>query len=69
MARIFIAATAIATFGGCANVKPWQRDTLSTRVMHADRDPIGIALGEHIYFSREGASGGRGVGGGGCGCN
>jgi len=24
---------------------------------------------EHIYFSREGASGGWGIGGGGCGCN
>jgi hypothetical protein len=50
-------------------VKPWQRAALADSTMRADRDPIGTAMDEHIYFSREGASGGRGVGGGGCGCN
>lgn len=54
---------------GCAHVKPWQRGTLADRVMRADRDPGGLALTEHVFFSREAASGGRGVGGGGCGCN
>jgi len=37
--------------------------------MMQDRDPAGTALNEHIWFSRETASGGQGVGGGGCGCN
>ena len=54
---------------GCQNVKPWQRATLAEATMRADRDPLGTAQDEHIFFSREGASGGRGVGGGGCGCN
>jgi hypothetical protein len=54
---------------GCQNVKPWQRATLADITMQADRDPIGTAMDEHIFFSREAASGGRGVGGGGCGCN
>ena len=54
---------------GCENVKPWQRGTLADYTMKADRDPLGVAQYEHIYFSREQASGGRGVGGGGCGCN
>ncbi len=54
---------------GCARVKPWQRGVLADRVMRADRDPAGLALTEHVYFSREAATGGRGVGGGGCGCN
>lgn len=54
---------------GCQNVKPWQRGTLADPLMRADRDPLGPALDEHVYFSREAASGGRGVGGGGCGCN
>jgi len=54
---------------GCENVKPWQRGTLADVSMRADRDPIGTGMDEHIFFSREGASGGRGVGGGGCGCN
>ena len=38
-------------------------------VMRADHDSAGITLAEHLYFSREAATGGRGVGGGGCGCN
>jgi hypothetical protein len=54
---------------GCANVKPWQRGTLSDYTMRSDRDPIGQAQDDHVFFSREMASGGRGVGGGGCGCN
>lgn len=55
--------------GGCQNVKPWQRGSLADITMRPDRDPIGVAMDEHVFFSREAASGGRGVGGGGCGCN
>jgi hypothetical protein len=54
---------------GCQHVKPWQRGRLADVIMRADRDPLETAQSEHLYFSREGASGGRGVGGGGCGCN
>ena len=54
---------------GCAHVKPWERNTLADYTMRGDRDPLTIAVDEHMYFSREAASGGRGVGGGGCGCN
>jgi hypothetical protein len=62
-------AALAATTAGCVNVKPWQRGTLSDPTMRADRDTVGTAFDEHVYFSREAASGGRGVGGGGCGCN
>lgn len=55
--------------GGCTTVKPWERSALADYTMRGDRDPLGIAMDEHIYFSREAAAGGRGVGGGGCGCN
>ena len=54
---------------GCANVQPWQRGKLADYTMRADRDPLYDMFMEHVYFSREAASGGRGVGGGGCGCN
>jgi hypothetical protein len=54
---------------GCVHVKPWERTVLADYTMRGDRDPLGIAIDEHLYFSREAASGGRGVGGGGCGCN
>lgn len=55
--------------GGCVSVKPWQRGTIADSTMRPDRDPVGSALNEHVWFSREAAAGGRGVGGGGCGCN
>ena len=54
---------------GCVNVKPWQRGALADITMRPDRDPLGEGFAEHMFFSREAATGGRGVGGGGCGCN
>jgi hypothetical protein len=67
---LFLLGTlALLGLTGCQNVKPWQRGTLADYTMRGDRDPLGVTLDEHIYFSREMASGGRGVGGGGCGCN
>lgn len=61
-------------FSGCASadlarVKPWERATLADYTMRADRDRLNTAMSEHTYFSRETATGGRGVGGSGCGCN
>lgn len=53
----------------CTEVLPWQRGKLADYGMRPDRDQLALALGEHVYFSREAASGGRGIGGGGCGCN
>lgn len=66
---ILASAMLISVVTGCANVKPWQREHLADYTMQPDRDPLGTAQMEHIWFSREEASGGRGVGGGGCGCN
>jgi hypothetical protein len=54
---------------GCAGVKPWEKAHLGSYLMRADRDSLDTVLSEHIHFTREAASGGRGVGGGGCGCN
>jgi hypothetical protein len=67
--RFVLLAAAAATLAasGCVAVKPWERD------LHAreDMQPSGVdtAIDEHIYFSKEASSGGRGFGGGGCGCN
>jgi hypothetical protein len=62
---------AIAVFGGCASlgVEVWERDVLAKTEMQLDSDAVNRALDDHIYFSKEGSSGGRGFGGGGCGCN
>ena len=62
---------AALTLTGCASVgaKPWQRATLARADMQLEADPVLAGLDDHIYFSKEASSGGRGFGGGGCGCN
>jgi hypothetical protein len=64
-----IGLAGLVLVSGCQHVKPWQRGRLADVIMRADRDPLGTGQDEHMFFSREAASGGRGVGGGGCGCN
>ena len=71
---IGVGVAIVALLGsGCAlpaaRVRPWERAALADEVMNPDGDPLGSALSEHVYFSRAAASGGRGVGGSGCGCN
>ena len=58
-----------ALLSGCQTVHPWERGELADYTMRPDRDPVATTMSEHIYFSREASAGGRGVGGGGCGCN
>jgi hypothetical protein len=69
IALLFFTAVTVLLGNGCVAVKPWERATLAEDVMRSDRDPLEIGMSEHVFFSREEASGGRGVGGGGCGCN
>ncbi len=56
---------------GCAvvGVHVWERDVLSKPEMQMDSPALDQAIDDHIYFSKEASSGGRGFGGGGCGCN
>jgi hypothetical protein len=67
---LLLVVSALALLTGCENVKPWQRGTLADPAMNSgERNRANIALNEHVWFSREAATGGRGVAGGGCGCN
>jgi hypothetical protein len=56
---------------GCSSlgVQPWERDVLAEPDMQLDDELVDLELDDHIYFSKEASSGGRGFGGGGCGCN
>lgn len=57
---------------GCAliePVQPWEKGVLSRPEMTFEADRLDSNFTEHVYFSKEAASGGAGVGGGGCGCN
>ena len=66
---IIAAALSALLLSGCTAVKPWERDLLAQKKMQLVPAPVDNALDEHVYFSKEAASGGQGVGGGGCGCN
>lgn len=55
--------------GGCAVVKPWERDLLAKRGMAFESDPLEAAREAHVYFSKEASMPGGSGGGGGCGCN
>jgi len=67
--KFLLLLSPIVLLTSCATVSPWERGNLATKAMAADSDPLGSAMADHIYFSREASSGGNGVGGGGCGCN
>jgi hypothetical protein len=61
-------AAVAASSTACATVKPWQRGQLANRCMQFDPDGGFAAFRGHWQESREGASGGSGLQGGGCGC-
>jgi Domain of unknown function (DUF4266) len=60
---LFVCAT------GCVKVPAHQRGNHAKRAMTNDRDTGEARFGQHATGSREGADGGTGQPGGGCGCN
>lgn len=69
VAVLALLAVALVAGAGCSTVKPWERGLLAERKMQLVPSPLQSGLDEHVYFSKEAAFGGQGVGGGGCGCN
>lgn len=72
-ARAMPTAVAIAVAAaGCATMEPpqpWEKGNLARPEMQFDPDPLDTKITQHIYTSKEAATGGYGAGGGGCGCN
>jgi hypothetical protein len=67
--RLLGTAVLGSLLAGCAEVKPWERGNLAKPHMSLQPFPVQAAFREHIYGSRESASGGSAsAGGGGCGC-
>ncbi|MEQ1593561.1 MAG: DUF4266 domain-containing protein [Casimicrobium sp.] len=64
-------STVALTLSGCAMQPPqaWEKGNFARKEMTMDADALDQAFTQHVYFSKESASGGTGVGGGGCGCN
>ncbi len=72
LALFGVAATAIvvaSSVSGCVTVAPYQRGILARPSMNTDFEQTEGAFRAHVHESREGATGGFGTTGGGCGCN
>ena len=57
---------------GCAGFhapQPWEKGLLAKPAMSLGGDALERRFDQHIAASKEAATGGAGVGGGGCGCN
>ena len=56
---------------GCGRyaVRADEKEYLADRIMQADFDEMETANDQHVLSNREGAQGGYGAAGGGCGCN
>jgi hypothetical protein len=62
--------SALAALAACAEVQPWEKQQLARDTMKPSGTVPALAQFDgHVYYSREAAHGGLGVGGGGCGCN
>ena len=58
-----------ACAGGCAHVPPYAREDLTRPGMESESEAEEERFRSHVYDAREGAAGGHGSTGGGCGCN
>ena len=72
-ARTLLLGALLFASAGCTSIEPWvkpyERDRLADPIMALDTDPVSTAYIQHVYEAREGARGGEGAAGGGCGCN
>lgn len=71
--RLLLPILLIAGLAACGSIEPWvkpyERDRLADPIMSLDPDPVSTAYSHHVFEAREGARGGEGSAGGGCGCN
>jgi hypothetical protein len=68
---VLVAVAVAVAVAGCGRhaVRASEKEHLADRIMRFDDDAHETAADEHVLSNREGSSGGRGTGGGGCGCN
>ncbi len=73
IAPILLSLAAIGSLSACGSIEPWvkpyERDRLADPIMSFDANPVSSSYLQHVFEAREGARGGEGAAGGGCGCN
>jgi Domain of unknown function (DUF4266) len=73
ISRILPTLLIVVGMSACSSIEPWvkpyERDRLADPIMFLDANPVSSAYIYHVYEAREGARGGEGTAGGGCGCN
>ncbi|MCB9598921.1 MAG: DUF4266 domain-containing protein [Sandaracinus sp.] len=72
LSRVVLAAgllTGLVVGVGCVHVAPYEREDLARPGMDTERESAEMGFQAHVHDSREGATGGAGSTGGGCGCN
>ncbi len=69
--KVSLLIIGITLLSACSSmgVDPWDRDLLAKSSMAINSSPLDQSIDDHVYFSKEAASGGRSFAGGGCGCN
>ena len=71
--RMVVPLVLLGVLSACGSIEPWvkpyERDRLADPIMAFDSDPVSSSYIQHVYEAREGARGGVGAVGGGCGCN
>ncbi len=69
LVTLTFASLALSVGCGRNAVRASEKEFLADQVMVFDNDPHEASAEDHVLSNREGASGGHGAGGGGCGCN
>ena len=71
--RVLLPLLVVGGLSGCGGIEPWvkpyERDKLADPIMALEGDVVSASYIQHVYEAREGARGGEGAAGGGCGCN
>lgn len=69
LTKLAVLAVLAATGCGRTAVRASEKEFLADQIMVFDNDPHESEAEDHVLTNREGAAGGHGAGGGGCGCN
>jgi len=71
--RLLLVLLVLTGLSACGPIEPWvkpyERDKLADPIMALGDDAVSTSYMQHVYEAREGARGGEGAAGGGCGCN